>query len=223
MFKKLFGNRKKISPEEEERLENEWHDAKSALMEIILGKEHNMVMHALIPYEIGGALDLYYFPNGIPGTGIATKELSFACRTSSSNDKFDKYELVMFTSHILNLEHANDNQTPFGGAHNRINSILNTLAPYSAAAKVNPYDTIEFPKEMEEIGGICLIADAYGSRHDGREDFGLMTIIEIYREEMDFARQNGGAALIDLLKAKGHYPYSDMPRDSVLNDENTLQ
>jgi hypothetical protein len=35
-----------------------------------------MVMHAIIPYAIGGGLDLYYYPNGLPGTAIATKELS---------------------------------------------------------------------------------------------------------------------------------------------------
>jgi len=45
-------------------------------MEAILGKEHDMVMHAMIPYAIGGGLDLYYFPNKIEGVAIATKELS---------------------------------------------------------------------------------------------------------------------------------------------------
>ncbi|MCX7806279.1 MAG: hypothetical protein N3A38_13990 [Planctomycetota bacterium] len=32
-----------------------WYEHKSRLVEKILGKEHNMVMHAVIPYEPGGA------------------------------------------------------------------------------------------------------------------------------------------------------------------------
>jgi hypothetical protein len=36
---------------------------------------HGFVGHAIIPFQIGGAVDMYYFPNGIPGTGFATVEL----------------------------------------------------------------------------------------------------------------------------------------------------
>jgi hypothetical protein len=50
-----------------------WYDRKSTLMEEMLGKEHDMVMHSMIPYAIGGNLDLYYYPNGVTGTGVATK------------------------------------------------------------------------------------------------------------------------------------------------------
>ena len=59
----------------DEKLAQEWFDNKTAMMVDLLGKEHDMVMHAVIPYAIGGGLDLYYFPHGIEGTAIATKEL----------------------------------------------------------------------------------------------------------------------------------------------------
>lgn len=45
----------------------QWYDRKSALMEESLGEEHDMVMHGIIPYAIGGFLDLDYYPNGMPG------------------------------------------------------------------------------------------------------------------------------------------------------------
>ena len=45
-----------MNEEDDERLAQEWHDRKSLLMESLLGKEHDMVMHAMIPYAIGGAL-----------------------------------------------------------------------------------------------------------------------------------------------------------------------
>jgi hypothetical protein len=33
---------------------------------------------------------------------------------------------------------------------------------------------------------------------------------------MQYAMDNGGQKLIDLLKKKGHYPYSDMNREPVV-------
>jgi hypothetical protein len=83
--------------DERERTANDWYERKSQMLEVLLGKEHDMVMHAIIPYVMGGALDLYYYPNGIPGTGVATKELSDVPGEGSSNELYPNYELVMFT------------------------------------------------------------------------------------------------------------------------------
>lgn len=134
-----------------------WYDHKSALMEKMLGKEHDMVMHAIIPYAIGGGLDVYYYPNGIPGTAIATKELSELPGEGSWNRVFQCYELVMFTKHSLDLDAAKDESTPFGRAHMTINAVLNRIAPYSAQATLNPNETCEFPADMPRVGGRCLI------------------------------------------------------------------
>jgi hypothetical protein len=202
--------------EADDELGNQWYDRKSALMEATLGKEHDMVMHALIPYAIGGALDLYYFPNGIPGTAIATKELCELPGEGSSNNVYSCYELVMFTKHRLDLDAAKDEETPFGKAHACINSILNCIAPYSAQATLNPNETCEFPADMEDVGGKCLIFDGYASHsHDMVKEFGLLAVIEVFRSEMEYARKNGGAKLIKRLKSEGHYPYSDLDRDPV--------
>src|SRR5262245_22380825 len=126
-----------------------WFDHKSALMESMLGKEHDMVMHALIPYSIGGALDLYYYPNGLPGTAIATKELTPEPGQGSHNEVYRCYELVMFTRQALDLDAARDATTPFGKVHLSINHILNCVAPYSAEATLNPMQTGEAPPAEE--------------------------------------------------------------------------
>lgn len=193
-----------------------WYDRKSALMEQMLGREHDMVMHAIIPYAVGGGLDLYYYPHGIPGTAIATKELSELPGEGSSNDVFQCYELVMFTRHPLDLDAADDESTTFGQMHSTINAILNQIAPYSAEATLNPHETCEFPADMPEIGGRCLIFDGYPSfPEDEPMEFGLLAVIEVFRSEMDYARRNGGARLLKRLKDKGHYPYSDLDRETV--------
>src|SRR5262245_48470884 len=110
-----------------DEIARKWYDRKSFFMEESLGKEHDMVMHAIIPYAVGGALDLYYYPNGIPGTAIATKELSDMPGEGSSNDAYRCYELVMFTKHRLDLDQAKDENTGFGRAHRNIDSILNMI------------------------------------------------------------------------------------------------
>jgi hypothetical protein len=202
---------------DDEELGQRWYDRKSALMEASLGKEHDMVMHAIIPYAVGGGLDLYYYPNGIPGTGIATKELSELPNEGSSNKVYRCYELVMFTRHAVDLDAARDTKTAFGKAHTSINAILGCIAPYSEQATLNPNETCEFPADMEDVGGKCLIFDGYACHSDDMvEDFGLLAIIEIFSSEMEYARENGGAELIELLKLKGHYPYSDLDREAVV-------
>jgi hypothetical protein len=193
-----------------------WYDEKSQRMELTLGPEHDMVMHAIIPFEIGGGLDLYYYPKRIKGCAIATKELAPALGEGSNNDRFECYELVMFTRHALNLDHAKNEKTAFGKAHKSINAILNNIAAYSQQATLNPYQTCEFPREMDAVGGKCLIFDEFGESNPYvRQDFGLLAVIEVFRSEMNFAQKNGGEVLINLLKKAGHYPYSDLDRKPV--------
>lgn len=199
---------------------DDWYDRKSQIMQEMLGEEHDHVMHAIIPYGIGGGLDLYYYPNGIPGTGVATKELCESPGEGSSNDAFDTYELVMFTKQTLSLDDALDASTAFGRVHTKINAVLNGMAPYSAQATLNPRDTCEFPEEIPGVGGTCLIFDAYPddayAEGETPTEFGLLAVIEIFRSEMSFARENGGANLLQRLKMAGHYPYSDMDREPVV-------
>ncbi len=175
-----------------------------------------MVMHAIFPYAIGGGLDLYYFPNGAPGTAVATKELSELPNQGSSNRTFSCYELAMFTRHPLNLDEAKDENTAFGRAHSNINGVLNYMARFSATASLNGNETCEFPKDFEGLGGKCFILSEYGSRSDAVvRCFGILAVIEVLRPEMEFARSFGGAELIARLKANHHYPYSDLDREPV--------
>lgn len=211
-----------MSFDDEQDFEQEWYDRKTFLMEEALGEEHDMVMHAIIPFAVGGGLDLYYFPNGIEGTGIATKELSEGPTEGSSNNVFESYELVMFTRQALDMDAAQDEETPFGKTHQSINQILNLIARYSAEATLNPNETCEFPEDMEDVGGKCLIFDGYPDYvADEMHEFGLLLLMEIFRSEMNFARRHGGAALIHKLKEAGYYPYSDMDRDPVVSDSSS--
>lgn len=220
MFKKFFGNKDDKDKEEQAARYKLWNDQKSAAMEGILGKEYDKVMHAVIPYFVGGSLDLYYYPYSIPGTGIATKELIDEFGKGPRSKTFQTYELVMFTRETIDLAGAKDETTAFGKANSNINSIMNLIARYSAEATLNPGETIEFPADMERVGGKCLILDSYDPKGTGfhfvNKTFGLMLIMEIFKSEMEWAMSNGGTNLISKLKGAGIYPYSDLNRNPIL-------
>lgn len=205
-----------MSDDDDSPLLEEWYQRKSELLQDLLGPEHNMVLHAMLPYALGGSLDLYFYPQGIPGVGVATKELSELPGEGSTNEVFESYELVMFTRHPLEFDNQDETATPFGRALQNISPILNCMARYSAEASLNPRETCEFPEEFETLGGKCLIFDSYGQEADEPADFGLLLVLEIHPSEMAYAREHGGQQLLDRLKQAGHYPYSDLDRPAVV-------
>jgi hypothetical protein len=214
----IFGKKtaRTESPDNEE-LRKTWFDRETAFMEKVLGKEHGMVMHAFVPYAIGGNLALFYFPNRIDGTAIVTKELCELPNQGPSNALFGSYEFVMFTKHPLSLDDAKNEETPFGRAHSNIDAILNVMARYSQTSKLNPFETAEFPVDMVKVGGKCLIFVPYARQSDDlAKDFGLLAIIEVFRSEMEYAMKHGGQNLIKMLEEKSFFPYSDLDREPVV-------
>jgi hypothetical protein len=214
-IKKLF-QKAPATEESDDVVAREWYERKQKVMEQLMGKQHNIVMHAIIPYAVGGGLDLYYYPNGISGAGVATMEVSEYPDKGSSNAAYSCYELVMFTKHPLALDDAKKLETSFGKAHANINAILNSVAPFSATTTLNGNDTCEFPAEMRTVGGKYLIFHNYGPHGSSKRGFGVLAVIEIFRSEMDFARRESGKELIQLLKDNGHFPYSDLERNPVV-------
>lgn len=199
----------------------QWYDKKSAWMEEILGPEHDTVLHAIIPYAVGGALDIYYYLQESRtgrGTCMATKELSPLPTSAPSNDKFSCYELVICTRHPMATKtSSDDNQGAYDTAEQKMRRILHHIAMYTEQAILNPLETCEFPEEMDELGGRCLIFDDFGSRGDSEvECFGILLVMEVHRSEMQYAREQGTANLISKLKDAGHYPYSDTDRIPVV-------
>lgn len=204
-----------MNEDDDEQRIQQWYDRKTAMMEATLGRQHNVVSHAIVPFAVGGGLDLYYSPNGVPGTAVATKELCEDPDEGPSNEAFDLYELVMFTKHELSIDHVHDESTALGRALSNIGTILNPIALYSAHATLNPKETLEFPEEMDTVGGKCLVFDACGEAIGEDPTFGLLAVIEVFRSEMNFVREAGSGELFGKLKEAGHYPYSDLDRKPV--------
>ena len=125
--------------------ESQWYDQKAKLMEQVLGPSHDMVMHAIVPFNVGGGLDLYFYTQHKPGTVFATMELSELPGTGSSNQCFRNYELLMFTREAFDHTATHKPETPFGRIFPGFNAILNNIALFSQQAQLNPQETCKFP------------------------------------------------------------------------------
>ena len=217
-LKKLFG--KKETPIEKDFTEEEHekdYELKSEGLENVLGKMHNLVGHAIIPFAIGGAVDMYYFPNHIKGTGFATMELLDPDGNGPKKNRLGTYELVAFTKHDYNENE--EIQTPFNLIERKACGFLTSIGMYSPQAELNPKETIEVPNG-ENKENTCLVFDLYepdGKKFKiGNREHHLLLCMEIFRSEMDYARQNGSDKLFKILKEKGIYPYSDLDRKPVI-------
>lgn len=197
-----------------------YFDSKKAALEKILGKMDDLVGRAAIPFTEGGAVDMFYFSNGIPGTGLATMELLTPVNNGLLAGKTGAYELVAFTKQRFpEPGKENDESQPFNIIERRLCGIMTSIGIYSLQASLKPGDTCEIP-ENEGGSERCLILDEYDP--SGKDfvienrKYRLLLCMEIFRDEMEYAMEFGSSALIEKLKAAGYYPYSDMDRKSAI-------
>jgi hypothetical protein len=213
LFNKLINSRKREFSPEEFELD---YDLKTKGLEYVLGEMHNLIGHAIISFEVGGAVDMYYFLKHIKGTGFATMELLDPAGQGPLPNEFGTYELVAFTKY----EYGNrdDPNTPFNLIERKICGIFTAIGNYSQEAVITPNDTCELPNDNEE--NTCLIFDLYEPDEKkfmiGKRKHHLLLCLQIFRSEMGYARENGAVSLFEKLKSSGHYPYSDLDREPVV-------
>lgn len=218
-------NFQKTKPEFSAEEYEQYYELKKGALEQILGPMHDMVGHSIIPFQAGGFVDMYFFPNSIPGTGFATMELIKPDGSGPKPNRIGTYELVAFTNHrILSSYEKSQNQItespqdPYTKIKNRFCGIFTQIGFYSYEAVLNPGETCELPQGENEPT-ICLILDEYSpnGKHfkiNGKQHC-LLICIEVFRSEMEYARKNGSAAVLKKLKEAGYYPYSDLDRKPV--------
>jgi hypothetical protein len=205
-------NDKEFTEEEFEKS----YDEKAQGLESLLGKPHELVGHAIVGFDAGGAVDMYYYPNGIKGTGFATMELIQPDGTGPIPNRNGTYELVAFTK--LDFDSDSTHTSPFSLIERRTCGSFTSIGLYSFEAKLEPGETMEIPRDAEPTR--CFVFDEYKPDNKdfliGDQKHGLLLVIEIFRDEMEYAMENGSAGLLKKLKTNGYYPYSDLNRPSVL-------
>ena len=215
---RLFG--RKEAPIEKEFTQEEHdkdYELKSQGLENVLGKMHDLVGHAIIPFALGGAVDMYYFQNHIQGTGFATMELLDPDGNGPKENRIGTYELLAFTKYDYDTNE--ETPTQFNLIERKVCGFLTAIGMFSSQAALNPNESIEVPNGEDEEN-TCLVFDLYepdGKKFKiGDREHHLLLCMQIFRSEMDYARQNGSEQLFTLLKEKGVYPYSDLDREPIV-------
>lgn len=218
----LFG-KKDPEPDYSEEEFTHHYEQKVESLENILGPMHELVGHAVLPFQIGGNVDLYYFPNFIDGTAFVTMELIQPDDSVPIPSKIGTYELIAFTKHKVSVEKFQvsnpESDEPFQEIQRRVCAIFTVLGRYSAEAVLNPKETVEIPISRDSPNRYLVLEEFTVPKKDfiiGEKKHGLLLIIEVFRSEMDYARKNGADALLRLLRENGCYPYSDLDRDPVV-------
>ncbi|MCZ2721955.1 hypothetical protein O1D97_09905 [Marinomonas sp. 15G1-11] len=194
---------------DENEIEENWSKEKDTILEDMLGKPHSISYFSLIPYEIGGNLNLFYYPDSPFGTAIVTKQLSQVTKPCVSNNEYKSFELAMYTNLDPEAVIAMEQQEVVN-----IANTLNKIAQYSSHTQIDSGAIIEFPAEEADQEGEYFIVLAMTGGADNK--FGIMSPIQIFPVEMDYAQEFGISELITKLNDANHYPYSDMSRDPVV-------
>ncbi len=193
------------------------YDLKEQGLEKVLGPMHDIVGHAIIPFAVGGAVDMYYFPHALDGTAFVTMELINPDGSGPQPSSIGTYELIAFTKRRITEDH---DQAAFNAIERRICHIFTVLGRYSFESELNPFETCEVPLSEESEEYRCLIFDEYKKPNVefmiGDRKHGLLLCIEVFPAEMRYAMGNGSRELLDKLKARGYYPYSDLDREPVV-------
>jgi hypothetical protein len=220
LLRRRSAHRAEAKPDFSQEEYDQHYESKQAALERILGPMEEFVGHAIIPFQIGGAVDMYYFTKGIPGTGFATMELIEPDGSGPKHNRIGTYELVAFTKHKMPplAEKEKSEDHPCNKIERRICANLTLVGRYSYEAVLNPGETCEVPGAEGEPNR-CLIFDEYAPGGVPFEINGkkhcLLLCLEVHRSEMEYAMKHGSAAVLTKLKEAGHYPYSDLDRRPV--------
>lgn len=220
-IKKITTNPRRDSLSEE--MYQQFQQQKQDGLERVLGPMNDLMIHSLIPYPVGGTVDMYFFCEKIPGTIIATMELVEPDGTGSKPNRYGTFELIACTKHLVEAKpyevfDYEKLDTPFSQIQGQIRHLLTSVGRYSEIAALNPGETCEIPNENEPNN--FLIFDRFDNPDNpftiGDNKHNLLLVMEIFPSECSYARENGSSALFALLKEKGYYPYSDLEREPVI-------
>lgn len=169
-----------------------------------LGEQHYMVLHAVTPFDFGwekgSRADVYLYKKHIDGIVYITGDLIGKKQFPSDAGN---YELMI--CHKIETEWGSD--------------IISNLAYYTLEASINSGETMDlggrFMSNDSKI--VALIFDKYSEFMVNGKKYGLMLLIGITKDELEYKIKNGGKELIKKLKENNVYPYTDLSRDSLFN------
>jgi hypothetical protein len=174
-------------------------DAREAALTSVLGETDGMVLHAWLPFHLGGQADVICFRKHIPGRVAATCEL--LGEEGQIKNELGTYELM--------IAHRDDND--WGP------NVISRLARYTCDALLGPGHTMEIGSAVPAGSTIAGFLFFEYARFDYRgQDAGLLLCLGITADELDHCKSGRREEVIAALKAASVYPYTELSRPSVL-------
>ncbi|HEY8751720.1 MAG TPA: suppressor of fused domain protein [Tepidisphaeraceae bacterium] len=181
---------------------DEWKqawDVRKAAIESVLGPAEDTVLHATVPFHLGGQADVLSFRGHITGRVFATCEL--LGEASQKRNLLGTYELV--------IAHRDDMDW---GAN-----VISKLARYTCDVRVQPGQTMDIGSAAPNKSSISgFFFDDYKRMKFNNEDAGLLLCIGLTADELAACQQGKRQVVYDALVAQGIFPYTDLYRASVL-------
>jgi hypothetical protein len=192
-------------PDDTQAQKDEWQkiwDARIAALTPILGKPADTVLHAVIPFQLGGAADVLPFPDFTPGITYVTAEMTgedVGQRPSSLGN----YELMICARRELP----------------KAAGLISNLARYTCEAELEPGETMDIKTFFRDTT-IRALLFTQPREHRVHFEFlgqryGLLLCIGITSEELAFKQARGSETLLALLRQHGVFPYTTPDRPSV--------
>jgi hypothetical protein len=194
---------------------SQYYEIKKQGLEKLLGEMYPLVGHAILPFQFGGLVDLYFFPNVLEGTGFVTMELIEPDGSGPKPSSIGTYELIAFTRYKIGDESTKEK---FDEIEHRICETFTAIANYSHYAQLNPLETAELPVRENEPNRWIIFTEYKKSDTSfmiGNKKHGLLLVIEVFESEMEYAMKHGSESMLNKLMEKGCYPYSDLDREAL--------
>lgn len=181
-----------------------WWNARLRALERIYGKADKTVGHAPVPFSFGpdaggAAADVLYFRNHAPGVLTVTAELigtDDQVRSSLGN-----YELAI-------CHRSAETWGP---------NLISRLAYHTLETPLEPGETMDIGPIAPDGSGIAaLLFESYGRFEIEGRKAGVLLCIGITEEELKWCLRGKSAEIVQLLKARSIFPFTDFGRQSVV-------
>ena len=174
-------------------------DARKASLESVLGPADDTVLHAVVPFHLGGQADVLAFRKHIAGRVSATCEL--LGEPSQKKNLQGTYELVI----------ADRDGKDWGP------NVISKLARYTCDAVLQPGQTMDIGTAVPAKSKITgfFFDDYKRMKFDGK-DAGLLLCIGLTADELAACKQGKRQKVYDALVAQKVFPYTELFRQSVL-------
>jgi len=174
-------------------------DARKAVLESVLGPAEDTVLHAMVPFHLGGQADVLSFRKHLPGRLSATCEL--LGEPSQKQNVIGNFELV--------VAHRDENE--WGP------NVISKLARYTCDAQLEPGHTMGIGTAVPKKSTIAafFFVDYKRIKFEGI-DAGLLLCIGLTSDELTACQKGRRKEVYDALVARGVFPYTDLFRESVL-------